>query len=309
MGACLAMTPTPFEPRGALRVNESMVRHTVWGIGGPAEQFFVPADECDLIGYLQSLDADHELLWLGLGSNLLVRDGGVSGTVIDTAKLNRLTIDEDYRVIAEAGVPCPKVAKLCRRGHLTGAEFMAGIPGSIGGALAMNAGAFGGETWDIVTRVWTVDRNGVKRERDAHDFTVGYRHVEGIGEEAFLAAELQLQADADGLAEQRIKALLKRRSDTQPLGLKSCGSVFTNPKDDHAARLIEACGLKGYQVGGAQISEKHANFIINAGGASAEDVLAVIDHIQTVVADRFSVRLETEVRVVGTTSAANGDDA
>ncbi len=286
--------------RGTLRHDEPMARHTSWRVGGPARCFYEPADLDDLATFLQQLPADEPLLWLGLGSNLLVRDGGVPGTVIATAgALMDLTKIDERTVRAGAGVACNKVARFCAGLNLVGGEFFAGIPGTLGGALAMNAGAFGGETWPLVKRVETLDRHGVRRWRVPADFQIAYRQVQGPAGEWFVAAELQLQAGdgAAGLA--RVKELLERRNSTQPIGLPSCGSVFRNPPGDHAARLIEACGLKGVCRGGACVSTKHANFIINNGAATAADIETLIVHIAETVERMQGVRLIPEVVIVG----------
>jgi UDP-N-acetylmuramate dehydrogenase len=182
---------------------------------------------------------------------------------------------------------------------LVGIEFLAGIPGTIGGALAMNAGAWGGETWPHVALVRTVDRLGSVRERLPSKFQVGYRHVAGPAGEWFLDAEMTLDRGDAEAAQARIKGLLERRAATQPTGLPSCGSVFRNPPGDHAARLIEACGLKGLRFGAAEVSTKHANFIINLGGATARDIARLIDHVRAEVERRHGIRLIPEVRRVG----------
>lgn len=286
--------------RGELRQNELLGRYTSWRVGGPARQWYRPADIEDLSNFLAQLPADEPLLWLGLGSNLLVRDGGFAGTVIYTqGALDQLEQTGPTQVQAEAGVACAKVAKFCARRGLVGAEFLAGIPGSMGGALAMNAGAFGGETWERVSAVETVDRQGVRRWRRAGEFSVGYRTVRGRPDEWFVAARLDLdQGDTDA-AQAQIKALLDRRGQTQPIGLPSCGSVFRNPPRDHAARLIEAAGLKGHCVGGACVSEKHANFIINTGNASAADIERLIDQVRRTVERVHGITLHPEVCIVG----------
>lgn len=286
--------------RGELRLNEPLSGHTSWRVGGPAERFYLPADLEDLENFLAGLPADEPLFWLGLGSNLLVRDGGIPGTVVCTRnRLKTLHRTGEERVYVEAGVPCAHVAKFCAGHGLTGAEFLAGIPGTMGGALAMNAGAFGGETWPLVERVTTVDRYGTVRHRTPADFAVGYRSVRGPAGEWFLACELA-PAPGDGTASRaRIKALLARRTETQPTNLPSCGSVFRNPEGDHAARLIESSGLKGYAIGGAQVSEKHANFIINTGSATAADIETLVFHVQAEVCRRHGRELIPEVRIVG----------
>ncbi|MET0070028.1 MAG: UDP-N-acetylmuramate dehydrogenase [Candidatus Thiodiazotropha sp.] len=286
--------------RGEMRLNEPLSQHTTWRVGGPASCFYRPADRADLIQFLAQLERDEPLFWLGLGSNLLVRDGGFRGTVIATK--GTLVASEwrsDRVLYAEAGMACAKLARLAARAGLCGAEFLAGIPGTLGGALAMNAGAFGGETWERVVRVETVDRYGEVRSHGAEDFEIGYRQVKGPTGEWFLAAELQLEAGDGKAAQQRIKALLERRGATQPTNQPSCGSVFRNPPGDFAARLIESAGLKGRRLGGAQVSEKHANFIINTGSATAEDIELLIAEVQREVAARSGVELVTEVHRIG----------
>lgn len=305
------MIPAPTIPglRGALRREEPMARHTSWRTGGAARVFYEPADIADLSAFLRQLPPSEPVFWLGLGSNLLVRDGGLAATVIATAAmLKRIERDGSELVRAEAGVACAKVARFCARHGLAGAEFLAGIPGTVGGALAMNAGAFGGETWERVAAVETMDRHGEVRVRTPQDFRVAYRSVGGPPGEWFLAAHLQLVPGAGGAGAARIRELLARRGATQPTGQASCGSVFRNPPGDHAARLIEAAGLKGACIGAACVSTKHANFIVNTGGASAGDIEALIEHVADTVARTHGVRLELEVRVVGehTPAAAEG---
>lgn len=286
--------------RGELRHNEPLSRYTSWRVGGPARRLYRPADRQDLLRFLAELDAHEPLLWVGLGSNLLVRDGGFPGTVIATqGRLDALELMDKRALYVEAGCACAKVARFAARAGLTGAEFLAGIPGTVGGALAMNAGAFGGETWPLVRSVETVDRYGRVSRRLPAEFRIAYREVKGPDGEWFLGAELALTpGDADA-GQARIRSLLERRSATQPTGLPSCGSTFRNPPGDHAARLIEAAGLKGKRIGGAEVSAKHANFIINTGQATAADIEALIAFVQQVVDEQFAVELITEVHRVG----------
>ena len=285
--------------RGDLRFEEPMSRHTSWRIGGPAEKYYTPADLDDLAAFLSGLDPDMPVSWFGLGSNLLVRDGGIRGVVIAGAGVSRVLEDMgDQRVRVGSSVPCTQLARQCIRWGYGPSEFFAGIPGSVGGALAMNAGAHGGETWERVSSVCTIDRQGVIHRRTRDDYTIGYRSVTGPADEWFIEAELAFDPDQTPSME-RQKAMLERRRTTQPLGLPSCGSVFRNPPGDHAARLIEAAGLKGHRIGGAEVSPKHANFIINADHASAADIEALIDHVQQTVFDVHGVRLQHEVRMVG----------
>jgi UDP-N-acetylmuramate dehydrogenase len=283
-----------------VRRAESMSRHTSWHVGGPAEVFFNPRDRTDLAAFLRTLPADVPVHWIGLGSNMLVRDGGLPGVVIATyGALERLERISQTTIFAEAGVACARIAKQCIRWGLGPAEFLAGIPGTLGGALAMNAGAFGGEIWRHVVEVQTIDRRGVEHLRAASEFQIGYRSVNAPAQdEGFLAARLHFDLkpaanDAD------VRALLAQRKASQPIGAWSCGSVFTNPPGDHAARLIEAAGLKGFRIGDAAVSEKHANFIVNHGGASAADVEQLIEHVRATVERVHGVRLTPEVRILG----------
>ncbi len=286
--------------RGELRRDEPLARYTSWRVGGPARLLYRPADRADLVAFLQGLDPDEPLLWLGLGSNLLVRDGGFPGTVIATQGcLDQLELDGADGIYAEAGCACAKVARFAARSGLVGAEFLAGIPGTMGGALALNAGAFGGETWPLVRWLQTLDRGGRVRRREPSDFQVAYREVRGPEGEWFLAAHLGLQPGDTQAAQARIRSLLERRNDTQPSGLPSGGSTFRNPPGDHAARLIEAAGLKGLRVGGAEVSRKHANFIVNTGDATARDIEELLEQVQGEVEKQFGIRLVPEVHRVG----------
>jgi UDP-N-acetylmuramate dehydrogenase len=287
--------------RGEVRFDEPMSEHNSWRAGGSAERFFIPADLDDLRVFLKTqTKADDLLLWVGLGSNLLVRDGGIRGTVICTRhRLKGMNPVAPGRVAVEAGVPCAHVAKFCADQGLVGAEFLAGIPGTMGGALAMNAGAFGGETWDLVDRVTTVDSQGELQVRDPAHYQVGYRSVRGPTNEWFVGCELALQVGDVAVSRTKIKGLLARRNETQPTNMPSCGSVFRNPDGDFSARLIEASGLKGYTIGGAQVSEKHANFIVNTGKASAADIERLLRFVQAEVLRLQGVYLVPEVKIVG----------
>jgi UDP-N-acetylmuramate dehydrogenase len=277
-----------------------MSRHTSWHVGGPAEVFFNPRDRTDLAAFLRSLPAEVPIHWIGLGSNVLVRDGGLPGVVIATyGALERLDRVSQTTIFVEAGVACARVAKQCIRWGLGPAEFLAGIPGTLGGALAMNAGAFGGEIWQHVIEVQTIDRKGVEHVRAASEFQVGYRSVNAPApDEGFLAARLHFDKKP-GANDADVRALLARRKAAQPIGAWSCGSVFTNPPGDHAARLIEAAGLKGFRIGDAAVSQKHANFIVNYGAASAADVEQLIEHVRATVERMHGVRLKPEVRILG----------
>ncbi len=288
--------------RGTVLHDEPMHRHTSWRVGGPAEIFFKPADLADLQAFLAALDPATPLTWVGLGSNLLVRDGGIDGAVIAThGVFKALRRMGDGAVYAEAGIACARIARQCALWGLGPADFFAGIPGTLGGALAMNAGAFGGETWEQVRAVQTVDRGGRVHRHDKADYEIGYRHVSGPDNEWFIAAELVF-AQRPEVTLDGIRDLLARRKSTQPIGLPSCGSVFRNPPGDHAARLIEEAGLKGFQIGGARVSDMHANFIINTGDATAADVESLIESVHTRIAQQYGIELVHEVRIVGSTA-------
>ena len=292
--------------RGTLRRDEPMAKHVSWRAGGKVRTFYQPADLEDLVVFVRSLPAREPVLVVGLGSNLLVRDGGFAGTVLFTHHALtgiRQEASRNGRLLftAGAGVPAPHLARFVAKHGGAGAEWMAGIPGTIGGALAMNAGCYGGETWKQVERVTVLSREGVLVTRSSEDYVIGYRHVvpKRAHDEWFVSGTFSFAPGDEAKAMQRIKELLSKRVATQPLNEPNAGSVFRNPDGDHAARLIEAAGLKGYAVGGAQVSTKHANFIVNKGGASAADIEAVIDHVQATVLARNGIELVREVRIVG----------
>ncbi len=286
--------------RGKLRRHEPMSRHTSWRVGGPADQFYVPADLDDLALFLRQLPPEEPLYWVGLGSNLLVRDGGIRGTVIATSgALSTLRRSGELGLYVEAGVAGAKVARYSVDQGLHGAEFLCGIPGTMGGALAMNAGAFGGQTWDIVQAVDTIDRYGERRRRERAHYRIAYRSVETPSQEWFIAAHLQLSRGERDAGRAEIRRLLAQRGATQPTQLANAGSVFKNPEGDHAARLIEAAGLKGAREGDACVSELHANFIVNRGTARAAEIERLITRVREAVRRVHGLTLEHEVRIVG----------
>lgn len=308
--------------RGEMRCDAPMSRHTSWRAGGAVQRMYQPADLDDLLLFLRQLPAAEPLYPVGLGSNLLVRDGGLRGTMLLLhGALGELRLEADGSTYAEAGVPGAKLARFAALHNLRGAEFLAGIPGTVGGMLTMNAGCHGSEIWQKVLRVQAVTRHGELLERTPYDYEVGYRSVkrkqdaacgmpgEGVPEscipnpespeEFFVAAWLKFEAGDGDIARREIKALLDKRSASQPLNLPNAGSVFRNPPGDHAARLIQQCGLKGRRSGGAQVSEKHANFIVNTGNATAADIENLIYEIQAVVQQQTGIKLHPEVRIVG----------
>jgi UDP-N-acetylmuramate dehydrogenase len=297
--------------RGTLKTDEPMARHVSWRAGGVAARFYQPADLDDLRAFLRMIDAAEPVIFVGLGSNLLVRDAGFHGTIVlTTPTVHGLKIDADDPTIvcAGAGVASPHVAKFAAKNGLVGAEWLAGVPGTVGGALAMNAGCYGTQTWEQVVDCTTVDRIGELHLRTAADFEIGYRHVAPRGvhrspftvhEEFFVAARFHFAKGDVATAQSTIKELLAKRLASQPLDKPNAGSTFRNPPGDHAARLIESCGLKGFVIGGAEVSTKHANFIINTGNATAADIESLIDHMQATVLAKTGVELVREVRIVG----------
>ncbi len=291
--------------RGELRLQEPLSAHTSWRVGGRATQFYQPADIADLAQFIATLKDDVPLFWLGLGSNILVRDGGFPGAVICTSGvMKELQFLEHERLRVEAGLALPQLARQCAQHGLRGTEFLCGIPGTVGGGLAMNAGALGGEIWDLVESVESVDRRGRLYQRNADEFEVAYRRVIGPLDEWFVAATLQLAPGDSVESLQQIKAHLARRSATQPTRQPNAGSVFRNPPGDYAARLIEAAGLKNHCVGGACVSDKHANFIVNTGSASAADIEMLIENMEQRVKAEYGIELVREVRIIGARHAA-----
>lgn len=297
--------------RGTLARNAPLARYTSWRVGGPADLLYAPADRDDLAQFVRSLPAGMPITVLGLGSNVLVRDGGIRGAVVVLHDPGGALAVAGGLVYADAGVASPKLARFAAVHGCAAAEFLAGIPGTVGGALAMNAGCYGGEAWTHVARVETLARSGTFDVRTPADYAVGYRSVThrdgGALTELFTAAWFRFPVGDVATGRARIKALLARRIATQPLALPNAGSVFRNPPDDHAARLIEACGLKGHRIGGARVSEMHANFIVNPQRrASAADIERLIAHVRAAVTASTGVALEPEVRMLGTPA---GDDA
>ncbi len=290
--------------QGQWLAEEALAKYTSWRVGGPAERMYIPADKQDLTQFISGLARTEQVFWLGLGSNLLVRDGGIAGTVVNTrGKLKQMYLLEANHVYVESGVPCAHVARFCAEHGLVGAEFLAGIPGTMGGAIKMNAGAFGGETWQLIAGIDTISVGGELVQHASNEFIVAYRHVEGLHNDCVLSAVLRLKQGNSQAGQQKIKQLLLQRAETQPTNLPTCGSVFKNPEQDYAARLIDASGLKGYAIGGAQVSQKHANFIVNTGEATAQDIEQLINYVQQIVDEQQGVKLQTEVCIVGEASA------
>lgn len=286
--------------QGTLIKDAALADYTSWRVGGKAKQLYQPADLQDLIKFLQTVPETEEIIFLGLGSNLLVRDGGLNATVVLTqgCLMDIKPVSENL-IQAQAGLSCAQAARFSARQSLTGIEFLAGVPGTIGGALAMNAGCFGGETWNHVASVETIDRKGVVRTRTPDMFKIAYREVQKPQDEWFISATFSLQPGDKQQSLTKIRELLDRRAQTQPTNEPSCGSVFRNPPGTHSAKLIENCGLKGYQIGGAQVSPKHANFIVNTGNATAADIESLISYVAETVKSQHEIDLIREVHIIG----------
>ena len=284
---------------GHLRFGYPLKGVNSWRVGGCSDCFYIPSNLGDLTFFLGHCVGDRAVTCIGLGSNLLVRDGGVRGIVVSLRGGFREIGHSGSVVYAQAGATCARFAHYCARHGLAGFEFIVGVPGTVGGALAMNAGAFGSEIWERMISADTIDRDGRLRSRAADSFEVGYRAVRLPGEEWFVSASFESSAADSADLKARIREFLKRRRETQPLREPSCGSVFKNPSNLHAAQLIEECGLKGYAIGGAEVSVRHANFIINRGGASAAEIEKLIGHVQSIVMRETGVELQTEVRIIG----------
>ena len=286
--------------QGELRTQEPMSRHTSWKTGGNADYYYIASDINDLAKFISKLPTSTPITWIGFGSNLLVRDGGLPGVVVSVVGLlNELKKINETDIFIGAGVSCVKVAHFSAKHGLEGIEFLAGIPGTIGGALAMNAGAYGGEIWSYIKEVETINRKGKREIFEKNKFDINYRSVSISENEWFIACKMKLEISTRTVVSDRIKKMLSERADGQPLGKLSCGSVFRNPTNQYAAKLIELCGLKGKKVGGAVISDKHSNFIINTGNATSLDIEQLIEFIQACVYEKYNIKLIPEVRIIG----------
>lgn len=293
------MMALPRTLKGELKTNEPLSRYNSWRVGGPAKQLYRPTDRNDLALFLQQLPAEEPVLWVGLGSNLLIRDGGFAGTVIVTAGALQTIDVTDNEITAEVGLYCSKLAKQAAKAGLKGAAFWAGIPGTLGGALAMNAGAHGIETWDSVVEVTTIDKQGELHLYNAEQFDVSYRHVNLPENQWFVAAKMRFEQGDKETELELIRDLLKKRNISQPTNQPCAGSVFRNPPGDFSGRLIEVSGLKGLTVGGASVSDKHANFIVNNGDATAKDIETLIFEVQQRIEQEHGVKLIPEVHIIG----------
>lgn len=286
---------------GIVKEQEPLSRHTTWRVGGPAELFIVPSGITALAEAMRLIHAS-SLPWrvLGRGSNLLVRDGGIRGVTISTAHIQHHKF-EGETVAAGAGFSLVRLAVLAAQKGLSGLEFAGGIPGSVGGAVFMNAGAHGSDVSRVLEKAEVLLPDGTLQVMQPADFKFAYRTSVLQGECPGIVCEatFRLKAADRQAVMATMQQYRKKRLATQPLNLPCAGSVFRNPPGDYAARLIEASGLKGMRIGGAQISEQHANFIVNLGQATARDVLALIEHARQTVWEKFGVALKTEVEIAG----------
>ena len=274
--------------------NEPMKKHTTFRTGGPADFLVTPASEKEMI---ECLKLDVKKTIIGNGSNLLVKDGGIRGLVIQTTKLNNITVDKD-EIKAESGALLSRIANIAKDNSLTGFEFACGIPGTIGGAVAMNAGAYGGEMKDVILRTRYADENGNVFEITNHEFD--YRKSFFTGKNLIiLASEIGLQNGDKEEIENKLKEYMTARNSKQPVNMPSAGSTFKRPAGFFAGKLIEDSGLKGYTIGGASVSTLHAGFIVNNGDATSKDILDLISYVQDKVYENYSVKLETEVKIIG----------
>lgn len=283
---------------GEVRWDALIAPYTSLKVGGPADVMVFPDSLLDLTDLMQRV-ARHQVPYfvLGSGSNLLVKDGGIEGMVIHLGRLNRINVLCENTLLAEGGVSYPRLATYAMEKGLSGLEFAAGIPGSVGGAVAMNAGVPGSDTASVLNEIHWVDETGTSRRLLANEISFGYRKT-SLPPGILYSASFLLQPAPRKTIERKLKQLLKTRRKKQPVHYANCGSVFKNPSGCFAGDLIEKAGLKGFQIGGAQISEQHANFIINQGAARAEDILSLIRKMKSAV-EKNGVHPELEVKVIG----------
>jgi len=287
--------------RGSLRENVSLKDYNTWKVGGEAEYFYEPSDLEDLKLFLELLE-NTPITFLGNGSNVLIREGGINGCVICLKNTLNNYFHKNEEYVFEAGLSCMKIAQITARENHQGLEFLCGIPGSLGGALAMNAGCNGENIWNHVTKVSLINNSGEIIRKNKNDFIIGYRNTNLEENNFFISAVFKLKKNKLENSLEKIKEFLQDRRLKQPTGLLSCGSVFKNPHNLHAAKLIDSIGLKGYKIGGAYISEKHANFIISDKFTKSTDIEKLINFIQKEVFKKKEVILETEVKFIGNKS-------
>jgi len=294
--------------KGEIKKNEPLSRHTSYGIGGPVDMLAYPEDRDDLVALLAEIKKRKwPHLILGGGTNLLVRDGGYRGVMINLKRMAEIRTEREYRSVggtftvvhADAGASLAKLLTYSIEQGLTGLEFTAGIPGTVGGAICMNAGTAMGEIGDIVESVTLLREDGTEVKRTREEMAFSYRVSSIPPGHLVLAVRLVLRHDDKSSVKNRVKELMDKRKEYQPWGMPSAGSVFKNPMEESAGKLIETAGLKGRKVGDAQVSEKHANFIVNLGKATAKDVLTLMEIVKQTVLDVHGVRLEPEIKILG----------
>ena len=295
------------ELRGTLEASAPMAPLSWFRTGGPAEALFTPADEDDLAYFLAHLPADIPVLVVGLGSNLLVRDGGVPGVVIRLGKpFADVSVEGGQRIRAGAGAPDVKVASTAAKAGIAGLTFFRGIPGSIGGALRMNGGAYGGETKDVLVEATGLTRTGERVTLANGDMGFTYRHSAVPDDVIFTQATFEGRPGDPATIQAEMNAITEARSSTQPVNTRTGGSTFKNPSGHKAWQVIDAAGCRGLRVGAAQVSELHCNFLINHGGASAADIEALGEEVRRRVRDHSGVELEWEIKRVGVAQARAG---
>ena len=285
--------------KGRLRKNISLKKYNTWKVGGNAEYFYEPYDLDDLIIFLKLVKNQH-VTFLGNGSNVLIRDNGIKGFVVCLKNsLNNFYIGNDGIFTFEAGLSCMKIAQISANQSFSGLEFLCGIPGTLGGALRMNAGCYGENIWKSVDSVVLINRSGNLKNKRREEFNIGYRNVDLDDGSFFVSASFNLKKNRLNNSSDKIKELLKNRRISQPTGLPSCGSVFKNPDNDSAGKILDSLGLKGYRIGGAYVSKKHANFIITEKSAKSGDVEELISFIKHKALKEKKILLETEVKFIG----------
>lgn len=290
---------------GSVEFDVSMKTKTSFRVGGPADVLAIPGDEDELkrlVRYVREKGLPSFIL--GRGTNLLVLDGGIRGVVIDLSRFNTLEVRNEGIVYAGAGAPLPKLVYFAMDNSLTGLEFASGIPGSVGGAIIMNAGAADSEIKDVVESVKLMSDSGEVSEIKRESLVFNYRNLSLPGGSIVLGATFRLKAGKRDLIKERVHSILNARKSKQPLDFPNAGCIFKNPPSNHAGRIIDQAGLKGLQFGGAKVSELHANFIVNSGAATAKDILSLINDLQEKVYERKGVSLEPEIKIVGETERA-----
>jgi UDP-N-acetylmuramate dehydrogenase len=290
--------------RGKLLFDEPLAPFTWFRVGGPAEALFLPADPDDLGAFLRALPADVPVTVLGVGSNVIVRDGGVAGVTIRLAgrAFGAVAVEARDRVRAGVAALDAQVARAAAKAGIAGLEFYAGIPGSVGGALCMNAGCYGSETKDVLVSAWGYDRTGARRDLKLADFGYTYRHSEAPGDIVWVEALYQGRPDDPAAIEARMAEITARREQTQPIREKTGGSTFKNPPGHSSWKLVDEAGWRGKPYGGAMFSPLHANFLINTGEATAADLEGLGEAVRADVKAKTGVELEWEIRRIGLTS-------